>query len=99
MLLTLARKSLYQDDLKKQKEILEKYKKYIIPEDKAEWVGLTLKDAMWKQWNIEKKAGLHDPEPLLEVYKRKLIAEIDAEAESSSTEADVFVIDAPANKT
>lgn len=41
MLLALARKDLYHDDEKKQREVLEKYKEFIIPEEEAEWFGLT----------------------------------------------------------
>jgi len=33
--------------------------KYVIPEEQAEWVGLSLVEAMHKQWKIEEDAGLH----------------------------------------
>ncbi|XP_049515177.1 39S ribosomal protein L28, mitochondrial isoform X2 [Dermacentor silvarum] len=48
MLLALARKDLYPDKPEKQKEILEKYKEFIVPEEEADWFGLTL-------WQAERK--------------------------------------------
>lgn len=63
---------MYPDDPKKREIIFNRYKRYMVSKSEAEWVGLNLKEAMTKQWEIEKESGLHDPVPLLEVYTKEL---------------------------
>nr|CAG4645888.1 EOG090X0GHI [Lynceus sp. MCZ IZ 141354] len=48
LLLSLATKDFYQNDPAKHNEIYEKYKKYELPLEEAEWYGLTLAEAMAK---------------------------------------------------
>uniref|UniRef100_H2YLT0 Large ribosomal subunit protein bL28m n=1 Tax=Ciona savignyi TaxID=51511 RepID=H2YLT0_CIOSA len=73
MLLKLAdQENLFPENKVKKDQIIKKYKKYIIDKEEASWVGLTLTEAMEKQYNIEKKAGIFDPVPLLEVYTKQL---------------------------
>lgn len=54
MILTLIRREMYPDDPDKQQEIYEKYKEFVIPENEAEWLGLSLSAAFRKQQEIDK---------------------------------------------
>uniref|UniRef100_A0A4W3HVM2 Large ribosomal subunit protein bL28m n=1 Tax=Callorhinchus milii TaxID=7868 RepID=A0A4W3HVM2_CALMI len=58
MLLRLARKDtdLHPNDPVKRESIFNKYKAFAIPEEEAEWVGLSLEEAVEKQRVLEKKA-------------------------------------------
>lgn len=78
MLLKLANheQELYPKNKNMRETIFNKYKEYAIDSDRASWVGLSLQEAMMKQWNIEKEQGLHDPRPLLDVYTEQLISEL-----------------------
>ncbi|XP_041035028.1 39S ribosomal protein L28, mitochondrial [Carcharodon carcharias] len=71
MLLRLARKDteLYPDDAEKRELIYNKYKEFVIPEEEAEWVGLSLEEAVEKQRLLEKT----DPLPLFKVYAEELV--------------------------
>lgn len=73
MLLTLVRREMYPDDPEKQEKIYKKYEKFIIPEEEAEWFGLSLKDACEKQRNIEKSKK---PVPLKLVYRKELFEKL-----------------------
>lgn len=77
MLLRLARKDtdLYPDDPAKREVICNKYKEFVIPEEEAEWVGLSLEEAVEKQRLTEKK----DPVPLFKVYVEELVQELAAQ--------------------
>ncbi|XP_048721912.1 large ribosomal subunit protein bL28m isoform X2 [Caretta caretta] len=57
MLLRLARKdpSLHPNDPAKREAIYNKYQEFVIPEEEAEWVGLSLEEAVEKQRLLEKK--------------------------------------------
>uniref|UniRef100_A0A4W3H8E5 Large ribosomal subunit protein bL28m n=1 Tax=Callorhinchus milii TaxID=7868 RepID=A0A4W3H8E5_CALMI len=59
MLLRLARKDtdLHPNDPVKRESIFNKYKAFAIPEEEAEWVGLSLEEAVEKQRVLEKKRG------------------------------------------
>ncbi|XP_039254863.2 large ribosomal subunit protein bL28m-like [Styela clava] len=73
MLLQLCNKDqMYPYDADEREKIYNEFKKYIIPADEAEWVGLTLEQAMWKQWYEEKQSGAHDSVPLLDIYTQEL---------------------------
>ena len=78
MLIKLARKEtdLYPNDPEKQEKIYNKYKKYSLPLEQAEWVGLTIYEAMKKQWEKEKEQGMHAPVPLLTTYTNELIEQL-----------------------
>ncbi|KAM9853167.1 large ribosomal subunit protein bL28m [Aulostomus maculatus] len=74
MLLRLARTDteLYPNDPKKRVEVYNKYKQFEIPEEEAEWVGLSLEEAVEKQRQLEKK----EPEPLFLTCVKKLADEL-----------------------
>ncbi|XP_051966261.1 39S ribosomal protein L28, mitochondrial isoform X1 [Xyrauchen texanus] len=75
MLLRLARKDtgLYPDDPSRREKIYNRYKQqFEIPEEEAEWVGLSLEEAVEKQRLLEKK----DPEPLHKSLVEKFVKEL-----------------------
>lgn len=74
MLLRLARKDteLYPDDPMKREKVYNKYKQYEIPEEEAEWTGLSLEEAVEKQRQLEHK----EPEPLFKDCLDKLLEEL-----------------------
>lgn len=84
LLLRLARRdpSLHPDDPEKREAIYHKYREFVIPEEEAEWVGLTLEEALEKQRLLEKK----DPVPLFKVYVEELVQQFQAEQASESAE-------------
>ncbi|XP_069503956.1 large ribosomal subunit protein bL28m isoform X2 [Ambystoma mexicanum] len=77
MLLRLARRdsNLHPDDPAKRDLIYDKYKEHVIPYEEAEWVGLTLEEAVEKQRLLEKK----DPEPLFKVYAEELAQQLQSQ--------------------
>uniref|UniRef100_A0A8V5FTE9 Large ribosomal subunit protein bL28m n=1 Tax=Melopsittacus undulatus TaxID=13146 RepID=A0A8V5FTE9_MELUD len=79
MLLRLARRDpkLHPDDPAKREAIYNKYKEFVIPEEEAEWVGLSLEEAIEKQRLLEKK----DPVPLFKVYAEELVNQLKEQAE------------------
>lgn len=74
MLLRLARKDteLYPEDPVKRDKIYNKYKQFEVPEEEAEWVGLSLEEAVEKQRLLEHK----EPEPLMKICVDNLIKEL-----------------------
>lgn len=74
MLLCLAQRDtkLYPNDPVKKEQIYNKYKQFEIPEEEAEWVGLSLEEAVEKQRQLEHK----EPEPLFKVFAEKLAEEL-----------------------
>lgn len=74
MLLRLARKDaeLYPDDPVQRGKIYNKYKQFEIPAEEAEWVGLSLEEAVEKQRQLEHK----DPEPLYKSCVDNLVKEL-----------------------
>ncbi|XP_026148033.1 large ribosomal subunit protein bL28m [Mastacembelus armatus] len=74
MLLRLARREteLYPSDPTKRDKVYEKYRQFEIPEEEAEWVGLSLEEAVEKQRQLEHK----EPEPLFKVYVDQLVEEL-----------------------
>ncbi|KAK4292141.1 hypothetical protein Pmani_035070 [Petrolisthes manimaculis] len=71
MLLTLVRGTLYPDNPTKRKEVMEKYHQYILPEEEADWFGLTLKEASIKQIRLEEEANA--PNPLKHAFRAEFI--------------------------
>ncbi|NXX95119.1 RM28 protein, partial [Centropus bengalensis] len=59
MLLRLARRDpkLHPDDPARREAIYNKYQEFAIPEEEAEWVGLSLEEAIEKQRLLEKKVS------------------------------------------
>ncbi|MBZ3879630.1 39S ribosomal protein L28, mitochondrial [Sciurus carolinensis] len=78
MLLRLARQDpeLHPDDPERRAAIYDKYKGFAIPEGEAEWVGLTLEEAMEKQRLLEEK----DPVPLFKVFVEELVEQLRQQA-------------------
>ncbi|KAM9179050.1 large ribosomal subunit protein bL28m [Mergus octosetaceus] len=78
MLLRLARRDpkLHPDDPARREAIYDKYKEFVIPEEEAEWVGLSLEEAIEKQRLLEKK----DPVPLFKVYAEELVNQLKEKA-------------------
>lgn len=74
MLLRLARREteLYPDDPDKREKVYSKYKQFEIPEEEAEWVGLSLEEAVEKQRQLEHK----EPEPVFKVCVDQLVEEL-----------------------
>ncbi|XP_040829940.1 39S ribosomal protein L28, mitochondrial [Ochotona curzoniae] len=78
MLLRLAQQDpqLHPDDPQRRAAIYDKYKEFVIPEAEAEWIGLTLEEAVEKQRLLEQK----DPIPLFKVYVEELIQRLQQQA-------------------
>ncbi|MBN3319084.1 RM28 protein, partial [Atractosteus spatula] len=74
MLLRLARKDteLYPDDPERRERVYTKYKEFVIPEEEADWVGLSLEEAVEKQRLLEQK----DPVPLFKTCVEELVQEL-----------------------
>ncbi|XP_069875857.1 large ribosomal subunit protein bL28m [Dipodomys merriami] len=74
MLLRLARQDpqLHPDDPERRAAIYNKYKDFAIPEAEAEWVGLTMEEAVEKQRLLEEK----DPVPLFKIYVEELVEQL-----------------------
>jgi len=80
MLMKLANyeQELYPNNKEMQEKIFNKYKEYAVDKEQASWVGLSLKEAMRKQWEIEKLQKIDEPKPLLDLYTEQLISELKA---------------------
>ncbi|KFQ02386.1 hypothetical protein N330_07485, partial [Leptosomus discolor] len=78
MLLRLARRDpkLHPDDPARREAVYNKYREFVIPEEEAEWVGLSLEEAIEKQRLLEKK----DPVPLFKVYAEELVNQLKEQA-------------------
>ncbi|XP_078102267.1 large ribosomal subunit protein bL28m isoform X2 [Sander vitreus] len=74
MLLRLARRNteLYPSDPVKREKVYNKYKQFEIPEEEAEWLGLSLEEAVEKQRQLEHK----EPEPLFKACVEELVKEL-----------------------
>nr|XP_033819702.1 39S ribosomal protein L28, mitochondrial isoform X2 [Geotrypetes seraphini] len=61
MLLSLASRDhrLHPNDPAKREAIYDKYKEFVIPQEEAEWVGLSLEEAVEKQRLLEKKGSIN----------------------------------------
>lgn len=81
MLLRLLDKDskMYLNDDGTREKVYNRYKKHIIKREDAEWVGLTLREAMQKQWDLEKEKGIHDSRPLLDIFTEELKRKLEAE--------------------
>lgn len=74
MLLALARKSMYPNDPKRRDLIYERYKKYEIPEEEAEWIGLPVEEAVQKGRELEEKSN--PVVPLKEIFIKQLLHDL-----------------------
>ncbi|XP_015905530.1 large ribosomal subunit protein bL28m [Parasteatoda tepidariorum] len=78
----LNRDKNHPDD-KTNEEIIEKYKKYIIPKEEAEWFGLTMREAVQKQRLLEEE---QQPVPLKHALRLKLIEELKQKSEKGEVD-------------
>ncbi|XP_014778137.1 39S ribosomal protein L28, mitochondrial [Octopus bimaculoides] len=74
MLLALARRSFAKDNLQKQEEIYQRYKEFVISEEEAEWVGLSVRDALRKANAL--RIAENPIVPLKELYTKELIEKL-----------------------
>lgn len=81
MLLALANKEGHHEDPEKQQKVFEKYQKFAIPKEEAEWFGLSMREAIKKQRILEEGKKRV---PLKHEYRRKFIEELKAHKESES---------------
>ncbi|XP_787422.2 39S ribosomal protein L28, mitochondrial [Strongylocentrotus purpuratus] len=73
LLLRLASpQDMYPDDPENRDRIYNKYKRFVIPKEEAEWVGLTPAEAFARQRGIE--AAANPITPLQDIYTQELIA-------------------------
>jgi len=88
MLLALARRDIYPNDPAQRDTICEKYREYVLPEEEAEWVGLSLHEAERKQHEVEEEDSQRSIQPLKSVYVEELAQRLRAtsvdERETSS---------------
>jgi len=77
MLLALANKTLHPNDPTKQETVFNKYAKFVIPAEEAEWVGLTLYEAEQKQHEVEEAERLRNLRPLKEIFAAELVAKFE----------------------
>lgn len=85
MLKTLSERTLYTNDKEKQNLIYDKYKKYLIPEEHIDWLGLTLPEAELKQTFLEAAEEVPSP-PMKISFAQNLLSELHKEAEDKKAE-------------
>lgn len=79
MLVALANKetNLYPDNQDKQDMIFRRYKKFVLPVEEAEWVGLKPWEAMVKLKKFEQEIMLTELKPLKEVYTKETLKRLE----------------------
>jgi large subunit ribosomal protein L28 len=76
LLLALVKKDFLPNNLEKRDQLLEKHKKHILPEDEAEWYGLTLSEAAEKLANIKAAENHVEKKPLKLEFREEFIAQL-----------------------
>nr|CAG4642133.1 EOG090X0GHI [Eurycercus lamellatus] len=105
MLLALARKDFLPNNPTKREELLNKYKKFILPEEEAEWYGLTLSEALEKvkkmETVVEKKQPLKHKfrDEYIEQLKEKMIEDITSTSSPKSSSSWAFLNPFKSNKS
>ncbi|KAK7097830.1 large ribosomal subunit protein bL28m-like [Littorina saxatilis] len=74
MLVALAKKACYPDDPVKQQEILQRYKDYMVPLEEAEWIGLSVEEAVEKAKREEEKNN--PATPLKDIFMKELAQQL-----------------------
>ncbi|XP_059141241.1 large ribosomal subunit protein bL28m-like [Physella acuta] len=82
MLTALATKSLYPDDPIKREKIYLKYKEFVIPEEEAEFIGLTVTEAVEKAKKIQAEQTV--VQPLKDLYISQLVKKLIGDNGSSN---------------
>ncbi|KAG8182629.1 hypothetical protein JTE90_009992 [Oedothorax gibbosus] len=85
LLLALVNKEKYHPDEETSKEVLEKYQKYAIPKEEAEWFGLTMREAVQKQRLLEEEIV---PVPLKHTFRAKYLEELKKKASEPESAAE-----------
>jgi len=75
IMISLAKEDYYSNDQERHSYIKDKYAKYVIPLEEAEWIGLDLNEACKKLQNIELATA---PEPLKYVYEREMVEKLES---------------------
>ncbi|XP_063413878.1 large ribosomal subunit protein bL28m-like [Mytilus trossulus] len=71
MLLSLVRQDMFPEDPEKKQKICDKYKEFIIPEEEAEWLGLSIKEAIKKGKQLQEE---NNPQIPLKYSLTKVLA-------------------------
>lgn len=74
ILLSLVRETLCPNDAVKRKELLDKYREFILPEEEADWHGLPIGEARTKQLYLDQMAREQDQRPKKEAYRKELVS-------------------------
>lgn len=83
ILISLAKEDYAPDDTERHSYIKEKYSRFVIPLEEAEWVGLDLNEACKKQQDMELATA---PVPLKYVFEKSLRQKLDNEGISAESE-------------
>ena len=80
LLLTLANSDdeLYPYDASKRKDIYDKYKDFVVSHEEADWHGLPLKEALYKQHTIDRIEEENSIEPKKHEYRQQLLARVES---------------------
>jgi large subunit ribosomal protein L28 len=76
MLRAIAQKSMYPDNPVKRDTVYEKFRKYELPAEEVDWIGLSLYEAEMKQNEIEEAERLRNLRPLKDVYADELAQQL-----------------------
>uniref|UniRef100_A0A7E4W5I5 Large ribosomal subunit protein bL28m n=1 Tax=Panagrellus redivivus TaxID=6233 RepID=A0A7E4W5I5_PANRE len=85
ILISLAEQNYYTDDEERKEYIKQKYARFVIPLEEAEWVGLDLNEACRKQQDIEDNT---QKQPLKYQFEQQLLKKL--ETGEAPEEEDVF---------
>jgi large subunit ribosomal protein L28 len=85
ILISLAKETYAADDPEQHSYIKEKYRRFVVPLEEAEWVGLDLNEACRKQQDLEDNTR---PEPLKYKFEKELMEQL--EAGDAPLEEDTF---------
>jgi len=86
ILLALANKDFSHGDVKRQEELYEKYKQYVVPREEAEWYGLSVKEAVARFNVLEKNAKAAEIKPLKYQLRLDLLQSLDQVTVTSAKE-------------
>lgn len=82
ILWALSKQTIYPNDPAKKQEMLEKYSKYILPDEELEWLGLTLDEAVEKQRELELQNNA--PVPFKIAFRQQILDYLREKAEEES---------------
>ncbi|MFH4978198.1 hypothetical protein AB6A40_004907 [Gnathostoma spinigerum] len=85
ILIALANESYYKGDEEKRDYIRQKYAKFVMPIEEAEWVGLDLNEACRKQQDLEDSLS---KEPKKFIFERELVEKLKSGKDMVTNEED-----------